>query len=245
MSPQNCSPFRENLPALALGVLEGEELADLQAHLESCPDCQAELAAFMEVSGNLLFSTPPHTPPAALRKRLQAQLPSGKKVTKPRPSWSWTQIALGAGVAMLLLLNLVTLWQVRSLQQQQSVLARQAGASQTALAMLAYPGTQSIPITGQNISGSFLVDNDRSVAALVLWNLPPLKNNQTYQIWLTDAKDNRTSAGIFQPDTNQPFTTAAVFSAVNLSNFVSIGVTVEPGTGSPQPTGQRIFKISY
>jgi anti-sigma-K factor RskA len=112
--------------------------------------------------------------------------------------------------------------------------------------MLSYPNTQSLPINVNNsVAGTLLLDKDRSIATLIVWNMPQLQEDQTYQIWFIDPQGDRTSAGIFRPDPGQSFTTASVMSASNLSNFVGIGVTVEPAGGSDQPTGPRIFKVDF
>jgi anti-sigma-K factor RskA len=49
---QNAHPT-DLLPAYALDILEAAEQAEVEAHLESCPECRAEVAAYRNVS-NLL-----------------------------------------------------------------------------------------------------------------------------------------------------------------------------------------------
>src|SRR4030065_954217 len=91
--------FLENIPAYALGALDAEESLALEAHLQTCQSCQAELASYRRVGENLLLANPPQPPSAALRKRLQARLPSAQKAPRPRFSWSLVQLGLaGAGV---------------------------------------------------------------------------------------------------------------------------------------------------
>jgi anti-sigma-K factor RskA len=124
-------------------------------------------------------------------------------------------------------------------------LTHQLQTSQTVLAMLSYPGTQTISINAGAVTGTLLLDEDRNVATLVLWDMPQLSANQTYQMWLIDPKGDRTSAGIFQPESGQQFTSVSISSQKSLSNFVGIGVTVEPAGGSDQPTGARIFKVGF
>ncbi|HEX9333518.1 MAG TPA: zf-HC2 domain-containing protein, partial [Anaerolineales bacterium] len=60
-------PFRENIPAYALGALDAEEAAALEAHLQTCASCRDELAAYRTTSENLLMTLPPQLPSAALR----------------------------------------------------------------------------------------------------------------------------------------------------------------------------------
>lgn len=249
MTNDQHTSFLENIPAYALGALDAEEAAALEAHLATCASCQTELAGYRLVSDNLLTALPPQKPPAALRQRLQGRLPSAQKAIRPmrpRLNWSIGRVAVGMAFVLLLALNVYSILQVRTLQLQQAQLTRQIQTSQTALAMLSYPNTQSLPIDVNNgVTGTLLMDTDRNIAALIVWNMPQLREDQTYQVWLIDPQGDRTSGGIFRPDPVQSFTTASILSTSNLSNFVGIGVTVEPAGGSDQPTGSRIFKVDF
>ena len=248
MARDEHSIFRENLSAYALGALEGDELRALEAHLRTCDSCQAELVQYRTVSDGLLTALPPRPPSAALRKRLQSQLPSvQKKASQPRfpLSWSFGRLALGGALALLLLMNAFSFIQMRQIQNQQAALAQQVRTSQFALSMLAYPSTQAIPIAADNLTGSVLLDRERNTAALVMWHLPELSETQTYQAWLIQPDGQRVSAGVFRPQADDSYTTKPVYPKQDLSNLVGIGVTVEPAGGSEQPTGQRIFKVDF
>jgi len=239
------SPFRENLPAYALGALDAEDIAALETHLQTCESCRTELAAYRQISAGLLTALPARPPSAALRKRLQSKLPSAQKTSRPRFAWSFGQFATGVALALLLILSVFSFAQMRAIQTQQASLLNQIKTSQFALSMLAYPGTQSFPIAGGNFSGSVLVDKEHNTIALVTWRLPDLPQNQIYQIWLIEPSGHRVSAGLFRPQENSSYTTQPVFAKQSLSNFVGVGVTVEPASGSEQPTGPRVFKVDF
>jgi anti-sigma-K factor RskA len=152
---------------------------------------------------------------------------------------------LAGGLALLLLMSVFSFMQMRQIQTQQAILEQQIRSSQFALSMLAYPGTQAIPIAAENLSGSVLVDSERDTVALVMWHLPQLSEDQTYQAWLIEPDGHRVSAGTFLPQGEESYTTKPVYSKQDLSNYIGIGVTVEPAGGSEQPTGQRIFKVDF
>ncbi len=248
MAHDEHSLLRENLPAYALGALDAEEARALEAHLRGCESCRAELADYRLVSENLLAATPPRQPSPALRKRLQSRLPSAQAVpttARPRFAWSFSRLTVGAALLLLLGLNLISLAQMRALQRQQLSVQRQLQNNQAALAMLSYPGTESLPIDAGNVSGTVLLDRDRNTAALVAWNLPELTEAQIYQIWLIEPDGHRVSAGLFRSQTDLPYTTQPVFWSQDISNFVGMGVTIEPAGGSEQPTGPRVFKVDF
>src|SRR5437867_3233850 len=105
------TPFRENIPAYALGALDAEDVAALESHLQTCASCRTELAKYRAVSDSLLTAIPPQQPPRALRQRLQAQLPSARKATRPRFAWSFGQVAIGIALISLLAMNTISLTQ--------------------------------------------------------------------------------------------------------------------------------------
>ncbi len=246
MAQDEHSPFRENLPAYALGALDAEDIAALETHLQTCESCRTELAEYRRISDSLLTALPPRQPSAALRKRLQSQLPSAQKTSRPRFAWSFASLAAGAALVLLLFMNIFSFTQMLQIQRQQASLLQQLKTNQFALSMLAYPGTQSFPIAdGNTLSGSVLLDRERNTLALVMWHLPTLPQDQTYQIWLIKPDGQRVSAGLFRSQEETSYTTQPVFSKQAISDFAGIGVTVEPAGGSDQPTGPRIFKIDF
>jgi anti-sigma-K factor RskA len=236
-------PHRENLAAYALGALDEGEIPALEEHLQTCVSCREDLAAFRALGDGLLAALPPRQPPADLRRHLQERLSPRQESSPSKRKWSLGQIALGAALVLLLGITLFSVLQVQTLQRQQAALASQINNGQTALAMLAYPSTRSLPLSGGNIAGNLLVDPDRNVAALIVWKLPTLPADQSYQVWLIDPQGKRTNGGTFRSEPEQPFTTVSIFAPSAFSNYSGIGVTVEPAGGSTAPTGRNVLKV--
>ncbi len=248
MARDEHSLLRENIPAYALGALDAEDARALEAHLQTCEACRAELADYRALNGDLSAVLPPRQPSPALRKRLQSQLPSARhaqKTARSRFTWSFGQLAVGGTLLLLFVTNLFSLVQMRELQRQQFSVLRQLQSNQAALAMLSYPGTEALPIHEENISGTLLLDRERNSAALIAWNLPELPEEQVYQIWLIESDEDRVSGGLFRPQADLPYTTQPVFLSQDISDFVGIGVTVEPAGGSDRPTGPRVLRVNF
>lgn len=245
MTQDQHSLLRENLPAYALGALDAKEAAALEVHLQSCESCRTELAKYRAVSDSLLMAIPPRQPAAALRKQLQGRLPSAQKQSRPRLAWSFGNLAMGSALIVLLIMNLVSFMQMRQIQNQQTSLLQQMKTNQFVLSMLSYPSTQAYSIQAENISGSVLVDRERNTVALVMWHLPELAEEQTYQAWLIQPDGTRVSAGVFRAPADVAYTTQPIYAKQDLSSIVGVGVTVEPAGGSDQPTGPRIFKVDF
>jgi anti-sigma-K factor RskA len=162
-------------------------------------------------------------------------------------AWSFGGLAMGTALVLLLGMNLFSFVQMRQIQSQQASLLKQLKTNQFALSMLAYPSTQAFPIAGENkdVSGSVLLDRDRNTVALVMWHLPELSADQTYQAWLIEPDGHRVSAGVFLPQEDASYTTQPIYAKQDVSQFVGVGVTVEPAGGSDEPTGPRIFMVDF
>jgi anti-sigma-K factor RskA len=239
-------PFRENIPAYALGALDAEEAAALESHLRTCESCRDELDAYRATSDHLLMSLPPQNPSSALRRQLQGHLPSAQKTGRPRRlTWSLSRLVMGIAIVLLLALNVFSISQVRALQRQQTQLMNQMQNGQMALEMLSYSNTQTFRINTEKARGSLLLDKEYNNAVLILRGLPAIPNNQTYQIWLIAPNEDRVSAGLLRPQTDLPFLAEPIQATQDLTNFVGMGMTVEPAGGSDHPTGMQIFRIDF
>lgn len=245
----NCRPFQEDLPAYSLGALDADELAAFEAHLESCEDCKAELAGYRNIAAGLLLALPPRTPPPRLRRNLTTRLPSASRripglIPLFNSRFPLGQVLNAAIVLVLVGLNVFSALQVRELRQEQAALAERLSAEQAAIGMLAYPNTQIHMIVPdvENLTGSVLVDKDKPMAVLFLWNLPRLDAAQSYQIWLINAQGDRISSGFILPAEGD-YTTAMIQATLPLGEFIAIGVTIEPAGGSEQPTGERLLVV--
>ena len=238
-------PFRENIPAYALGALDAEEAAALESHLRTCESCREELDAYRATSDNLLMGFPSQNPSAALRRQLRKRLPDAQKTSRPRLNWSLSRAAVGLAIVLLLALNVFSISQVQALQHQQAQLTNQMQNGQMALAMLSYSNTQTFPINEEKARGSLLLDKEYNNAVLILRGLPAIAENQTYQIWWIAPNEDRVNAGVLRPRTDQPFIAEPIRSTQDLANFVGVGMTVEPAGGSDHPTGMQIFRIDF
>lgn len=245
MTRDEHAPFLENIPAYAIGALDADETAALASHLEGCASCRTELAEYRALGESLLTALPPRQPPAALRRRLQSRLPGVQKTKRLTFNWSFNQLAAGIALAVLLAMNFYSITQMRSLQLEQARLNRQVRTEQTVMSMLSYPTTERLAISSEFVVGSLLLDRERNIVALIVWNMPQLDETRTYQIWLINPQEERVSAGIFRPEGDEAYTTHIAFPEESLTDFVGVGVTVEPAGGSDQPTGERVFRVNF
>ena len=89
MKAERCREWRESLGAYALGQLPDEERVALEAHLEGCPDCRAELesltsvARLMPLADADRFGAAP-VPPPALANRVAAAIAAERRTGRRR-----------------------------------------------------------------------------------------------------------------------------------------------------------------
>jgi len=82
-----CDEARLDLDAYALGALDADGLARLEAHLAMCSDCARELAGVQGVADRLSLSVPLQRAPAGMREAVMASLHQPAAVIRfPRSS---------------------------------------------------------------------------------------------------------------------------------------------------------------
>jgi anti-sigma-K factor RskA len=94
----------------------------------------------------------------------------------------------------------------------------------------------AIPAGG---TATVVFSRDRNAGVLVMNDVPPPGPGTVYQMWLVSA-DGATSAGTMDADAVAPSTTAVLN---DLGNSTKLAFTVEPASGSTQPTGALIAEL--
>ncbi|HEX6034518.1 MAG TPA: anti-sigma factor [Anaerolineales bacterium] len=226
----------DSLPAYALGSLDAEEARRVEEHLLSCLICRDESNSFQRVANQMGFAAPGVSPSPDLKERLMQRVQtarSAQRIPAQASKRSWLERLLPVwGVASLCLLialagsNLV-LWQ--RLNQLQ------VGTS--SLGMRAVP--LSAPEAGSTATGFVLISADGEDGALIVDGLPPLEDGQQYQLWLI-RDGQRTSGAVFSTDENS-YGGTRIRAPLSLLEYSSVGVTIEPEGGSPQPTGTKVL----
>jgi len=97
-------------------------------------------------------------------------------------------------------------------------------------------------VSGQLGGGTATVVFSRRMNAgmLIMNNVPPPSRGTVYQMWLIGDK-GPTSAGTMDTAAVAPSTTDML---TDLGHSSALAFTVEPGAGSPQPTGKILAKLS-
>jgi anti-sigma-K factor RskA len=229
----------DHIPAYALDSLDEAEARYIQAHLERCEICMAELVEYRQLVGNLAFAAPQFDPPPALKTKLmdrikprletsdQTDAPESwwgrlnNKLPQLSPAWGFAAVA----IILVLAISNVLLWQ-------------QVNRSQPPppLRVIGLQGGDAAP----QATGMIVVSVDGEHGTLVVDHLPQLREDQEYQLWLIQDGE-RTSGALFSVG-EDGYGSVWVGSPEPLIEYSRFGVTIEPKGGSPGPTGANVLR---
>jgi anti-sigma-K factor RskA len=237
-----CHELQDSYELYALGVLDGQEKVEIDAHLaRGCEACRQGLADARAMNAALLSFVPEQYPSAQLKRRVM----EGIGVRHPGPFWGW----MGAFAAALMLI--VALWLAAQERERTTQLAEARGTLMQvnserdrltqALQFLSDP--QTVPASfGKGPAApprGYVFLHPQLGVLLIASNLPAAGQGKAYEMWVIPKGGAPRPAGLFQSDG-----TRAVHILNGPIDVVALGVvavTVEPEAGSPAPTSQPII----
>ena len=258
MTPSHSTRIEELLPSYALGALDGDDLRELEEHLEAgCPECRRQLDLWNRDLEALAEAALPVEPSEMARARV-LRVAGG---SRPRgvPGWVYPAIAalllisVGSGIGLWRLRG-----EVRSLAAERGRLERQIAAldrearlardearrAAQALQVVAAPGVRTVVLAGlkpaPRSAGRTYVNPQTGDALFYAFGLPDLPRDKTYQLWFI-AGGKPVSAGTFSVD-ERGAGNLRVDRIGDVAGIQAWAVTVEPQGGVPQPTGEMVLK---
>jgi anti-sigma-K factor RskA len=250
------APFYEEY---ALGVLEGAELAELQAHLTSdCPRCTPGVAKARSVVSQLTYLAPEAQPPDTLRGNIlqaiqSSQIPAPAASRAPLPAASRVAFPAWAWVAAAAL-ALITGYTIRQMGAQNAQLATLR--HDVRMAMLQNKALQNELERDRMVASVMLSADSKSLklmpkdkampmvhaylhphmgVAITADAMPLMTAARTLQLWFIPKKGQPMSVAIFRPD-SQGLVSVVAPVPMPMNEIAALAVTEEPAGGSPQPT---------
>jgi anti-sigma-K factor RskA len=216
----------------AMHAVSDEERADIDRRVAAAPAAVAtafndEVRAVREAMAVVSAATAAE-PPARLRGVVLAPIESAKPSGIRQIGWRRTLLAAAAAAVV-----------VGGAAFGVGVLMRPPAKSTVAEQILSAPDVRTVSRPLANGTATVMFSRDRNAGVLVMNNVPPPSPGTVYQMWLIGA-NGPTSAGTMGTAAVAPSTTATLS---NLGASTALAFTVEPGTGSPQPTSPILAEL--
>lgn len=254
-------PFLELIEAYALGSLDNEEQAGLEAHLATgCAACTKALAEARWLVSQLAYLAPEAQPSDMLRGRLvetvRAEAKTGKTQSAPSvsiPFWMW------GAVAAAVLFALYNFYEARALREMirrtQIALDQQVELQKKSAQELALARREALILTDQRTLRFLMAAGKPGLPELhASWHagfglvisgekLAPPGGRRTLQLWLipkgVGAKPIPSLT--VRPDNDGRFHLLLENPPDTPRDTKALAITDEPEGGSPQPTTQPLW----
>lgn len=249
-------PFETLVAVYAAGALEGDDLAQFEAHVPTCAVCQAALREAQDALARAMLPTPPQAPPAQAREALVRRVGRARGADRR----SWLVWAAATAVVAAVAAGFTGTWVAVRYEARLGQMARETAAVKERLArneaslreqatlyrgaveLLRDPATRVVDLGGRGPAAAAsgrMIWNDAGGGYLFVAGLPPTPAGKAYALWTIVGGSPR-PVGLFGVDAAGRGThrIAPASRGVPVRAFT---VTVEPESGVPAPTGPIVL----
>ncbi len=228
----------DQIDAYALGILEDEAVAQVEAHLATCQECQRLLRQARAVVAMLALAPRQAQPPARLKQRILARIAQEEQGVGASTLPDITPERQGLLEAVRHLFS-----GRRGLQTPEAAQPDAQHQIQDILRLLRaphpvvweLPGTAEAPQARARLLGA----PEERTAVLIVSGLEPLPPERDYQLWFLRDGEPMGSA-VFDVQHNGEGQ-ILVHAPRQLGHLDLAAITPEPAGGSPGPTGPIII----
>jgi anti-sigma-K factor RskA len=248
----------------AVGALDGDELAQFEAHLAGgCDHCEAALRESREALARLTLDEPRAIPPTdvkdALLRRIAIEPVRAGAPSRPPERRRWVPWAAATAAAAVISAMLTGGFVASRYEAQLGVMAREVtrirdeirrrdvalldeiATYRGVVELLADPATRVVDLRGQGPNAEAagrVVWHERAGGYLIATKLPPLPAGKAYEAWLLGGPAPR-PAGVFTVDASgQGSRKLDPAAGAPTKGFA---VTVESEAGTSEPTGPIVL----
>jgi anti-sigma-K factor RskA len=257
---KNCDQFRELIEAYALGSLDPEERAALEAHLATgCSDCAKTVEEARWLVSQLAYAAPEAAPSDMLKGRLMQTVRAesqAKSEPKPRvlPAKSAIPMWLWAGVAALVVFSLYSTWntwrlrneireaneRAASLFKEREYIEQQLAAAKREAMIMMDPTSHKIALWGEHAHPETLEAKWHSQLGVCITGdkVPMPSANHVLQVWFIPKKEGAKPmpSVMVRPDVSGKLMLYVSDPPQSMDDTKAIAITEEPAGGSGWPT---------
>jgi anti-sigma-K factor RskA len=228
------------IPAYALGALDPEEHAEVEALLATDAEAQSLLTEYQAMAEELVLTTPARRAPAHLGADLRARLaanraepdiqlvPPTERPRLHRKQRTWIPYALGLAASIALVFAALLILNRPGDVPPDNPAERYAW-------IVAQAGARRVTITSElapTLSGELVVTADGQYGVIQVENMPQLPPERAYELWYINEAGPH-SAGLL--DIDNPEAAHYISLPEPAEQYNAYAVSVEPETGSPDP----------
>ena len=240
------------IPAYVLGALDADDLRQVEALLATDEEAQTLVEQYRQIQTVLPLMASQQQPSLDLKDRLLQRLyeqdneplveepdnimpmkPKRKRKRGEQKVW----IPLVAALVVLIIGAIFVLTREPEPPTTQAMFYELANDEDIE--------RMTVPSSDDNIAaGDLVISADGEQAILRLRELPEIKTNQAFQLWMID-ENGAVDGGVYPPPEDTPLY-IVIPNEKPIREYVRFGVSIEPDTGSPlgnAPTGDRVFQI--
>ena len=250
--------LRELTGAYALGILEGTERREFEAHLPTCETCAAEVRSFTHVAAGLAHAVDQEEPPGRLRARVLAAVQREQlrgRAVPPRSVSPWLAIAACLAAVGFAFYALALRARVDALhgqlrnaaarsaemERQLADVRAQAEATHRTTAILVASDVRAVtltPPTGTSPAMGRAYWSPSQGLVFTATSLPPLPPGRAYQLWVIPPGGAPVGMGLLPADQSR---VVAVPPPSGVNRVATVAVSVEPAGGVSAPTGPIVL----
>jgi hypothetical protein len=259
---------QEDLALYGMGNLQGEELARVRTHLQSCAACQEELSTLAADLSLLGLGAEPYPVPAHARARLLESVQNGMEPaavsqvhpitslsTTGRRRTAWIPWVIAAGLAVGATgLGVKVNTMQQQLQERSRMLAQsqqeamrsreEAARSERVLALLKAPQAQRATLTAAKTpaepTGHAIYLAERGELIFQGSHLKSLPEDKAYELWVIPQNGAPIPAGVFRPDRSGDASVVMPPLPTGVPAKV-FAITVERAEGVAKPEGPIVL----
>jgi anti-sigma-K factor RskA len=203
--------LRDDVAALAVGVLEPIERTWTEGHLRRCATCSERLEEYRTILGLLPRALPEETPAAdGLAALLSEARRSGRRAARARQpemtaTWGWLPRIRPARWATAVACVGLLAWNLALHRQLGQMASQSAPVPVEQLARL--PDGRMVALIGTGTPGAaarLYVAEDGQQGELAIAGLPALPPGRVYQLWFARGAGAPLSGGVFRVDRRYP-----------------------------------------
>ncbi|HEY2091730.1 MAG TPA: anti-sigma factor [Thermoanaerobaculia bacterium] len=242
----------------AIGAATADEERTLREHLSSCIPCRRARDEYAEAAAMMARELEPVAPPSDVRERVFEDVTPVAASEEERgffgrwglataatlflALWGWREI----GIRVMREHVRSQQADIQRLANEKQVVELERQKLEAAVASLAAANTQTISLTGAQMSPSasakVFMDSDKHRAVVVFANLPKCPTDKSYQFWIIRGDQPKPqSAGVF--DVEKGNATITIENLPVMTEIKGLALTMEPRGGVEQPTNANYYVV--